>query len=153
MYPEQSTAHLENVANITANSDSVILQEKQNWSKKIAMRILTTKKGVNKSIEEIACETIEQNGSNKIDFKPYLENMIQETNLMTTPLGKSITRNMIMGTEDQVLLPTEIEGSVKFLVGIANPFRTHTANLTDLTIQPIIFHSNQVTGTVHSDRY
>ena len=117
------------------------------------MRILTTKKGVNKSIEEIACETIEQNGSNKIDFKPYLENLIQETNLMTTPLGKSITRNMIMGTEDQVLLPTEIEGSVKFLVGIANPFRTHTANLTDLTIQPIIFHSNQVTGPVHSDRY
>ena len=45
-------------------------------------------------------------------------------------LGKNNSSNLMMGTElpAQVLLPTEIRGSVKFLVGIANPFRTSTVN-------------------------
>ena len=66
----------------------------------------------------------------KIDFKAYLENLIQEANLLLTMLGKNNSSNLMMGTElpAQVLLPTEIRGSVKFLVGIANPFRTSTVN-------------------------
>ena len=60
-----------------------------------------------------------------------------------------------MGTEQpaQVSLPTEIVGSVKFLVGIAHPFRTHTFNRNESTIQPTIIHSNQSTIPGHSDRY
>ena len=74
-----------------------------------------------------------------IYIKAYLGNLIQETNLPTTPLGKSITRNMMKGAADQVSLPNEIGGSVKFLVFISNPFRNQTANFTDPTIQPSIF--------------
>ena len=57
--------------------------------------------------------------------------MLQEKNLTTTPLGKIITRNLMTGTKNpaQVLLPTKIGESIKFLVGIANPFRTNTNNL------------------------
>ena len=81
--------------------------------------------------------------------------MIQAKNCLTTPIGKRITRNLIMGTEQpaHVSLPTEIGGHVKFLVGIANSFRNHTENQTDPTIQPIIVHSNQSTRPVHSDWY
>ena len=73
---------------------------------------------------------------------------------MTTPLGKSITRNMITGMEQpsQVYLLTEIGGSVKLLVDIANPFRTHKANRKYPNIQPTIVHSNQATGPGHSDQ-
>ena len=69
---------------------------------------------------------------------------------MATPLEKSITK----GTEKlaQILLTTtEIEGSVKYLMGIANPFRTDKVNRKDPTIQPTIIQSNQATGMVHSD--
>ena len=61
---------------------------------------------------------------------------------------------MITGTKQpaQGLLPTEIGGSVKFLVGIVNPFRTHTVNRTKPTIQPTIFPSNQDIVTVHRER-
>ena len=52
----------------------------------------------------------------------------------------------------QVLLLTEIGGSVKFLVGIAHPFRIHRANWNDPTIRPTIVHSNQVKIWVNSDR-
>ena len=51
---------------------------------------------------------------------------------------ESITRNLMTGTAAQVSLPTEIGGSIKLLVGNVNPFRYHTANQTDTTIQPII---------------
>ena len=59
----------------------------------------------------------------------------------------------MIGTEQlaHISLPTEISGSVKWLVGITNPFRTDAANCTDLTIQPIIVHSNRATGLGHSD--
>ena len=59
-----------------------------------------------------------------------------------------------MGKEQpsQVLLLTEIGGSVKLLVGITHPFRTHTENRNDPTIQPTTVHSNQVTGLVYSYR-
>ena len=58
------------------------------------------------------------------------------------------------GTErtDQILfMTTEIEGSIKYIMGIADPFRTNTENRMDPTIQPAITHLNQVTGTGHSD--
>ena len=71
--------------------------------------------------------------------------MIQETNLLITPLEKIITRNLMTGKAAQVLSPTEIGGSVQLLVGIENPFRTHTENFTDLTIQPTIVNFNQAT--------
>ena len=68
--------------------------------------------------------------------------MLQEKNLTTTPLGKIITRNLMTGTKNpaQVLLPTKIGESVKFLVGNANPFRTNTNNQTEPTIKPSILH-------------
>ena len=79
--------------------------------------------------------------------------MIQEANLLTTSLGKSITNNFMMGMKqpDQVLLLTEMVGSVKFLVGIMNPFMNHTANLAYPTIQPTIIQSNQETVPEHID--
>ena len=86
-----------------------------------------------------ASETIEQNASKTIELKAYLNNLIQEENIPTTLLGKIIT------------LPTEIGGSAKLSVGIANPFRTHTANWTDSTIQPTIVHSKKATGLGHRD--
>ena len=36
--------------------------------------------------------------SKTIDFKAYLRNMIQEANLMTSTLRKSITKNLMTGT-------------------------------------------------------
>ena len=74
---------------------------------------------------------------------------------MAPMLGGGITRNHITGREQpaQMPLPTnEIGGSIKYSIGIANPFRTETENWTDPTIQPTIFHFNQVTGPVYSDR-
>ena len=78
------------------------------------------------------------------NFNTYLDNLIQEAKLLNKPLGKSIPRNLMIGTEqpDQVSFTTEIGGSVKFLVDITNPFRTHSENRTDPTIQPTIVHSN-----------
>ena len=38
----------------------------------------------------------------------------QETNQPTTPLGKSITMNLMIDTAAQVVLLTEIGGSIKF---------------------------------------
>ena len=78
--------------------------------------------------------------------------MIQEANLLTTTIRKSITRNPMKGTEqpDQVSLPTEIGGFVKISVGIANPFRNNTSNCMDPTIQLTIIHSNQATVPEHS---
>ena len=59
-----------------------------------------------KTIEQNSRKIIEQNVSERIDFKGYLNNMIQETNLLTTMLGKSITRNLMTGTSAQVPLST-----------------------------------------------
>ena len=70
---------------------------------------------------------------------------------MATPLGKSITRNQMMGMEQtgQILLPTtEIGGSVSIINTISND----TPNWTDSTIQPTIVHLKQATGTGHSNR-
>ena len=72
---------------------------------------------------------------------------------MATTLGKIITMNWMTGTEKpaKILLPTtEIGGSVKYLMGIANPFRTEIANQTDPTIQPTVTHFNQLIGMLHS---
>ena len=57
------------------------------------------------------------------------------------------------GTEQPswVSLTTEIGGSVKISVGIANPFKTHTENRTEPNIQPTIVHSNQTNRPGHSD--
>ena len=98
-------------------------------------------------------KTIEQNAREIIDFKSYLGNMIQEAKLLTAQLGKSITRNLMTGTEQpaQVLLPTEIGGSVQFSVGIVNQFRTHKSNRTGPTIQQTIVQSKKATGPGQSD--
>ena len=58
------------------------------------------------------------------------------------------------GTEqpDQILLPAEIGGSIKYSIGIVNPFSNGTSNQTDPTIQPIIVHLNQMNGPIHSDQ-
>ena len=56
-----------------------------------------------------------------------------------------------MSMEALALLPTEIGGYVKFAVGTVNPFRIHTDNWTESTIQPIIVHSNQETVLLQSD--
>ena len=74
---------------------------------------------------------------------------------MATLLQNSFTRIRTMGTkhQDQILLPnTEIVGAVKYLMGIANPFRTDTVNRTDPTIQPTIIQFYQSTVLGHSDR-
>ena len=57
------------------------------------------------------------------------------------------------GTEQlsQVSFPTEIGWSIKFFVGIANPFRTNTEYQKDPTIQQTTVQSNQ--GTVHGHSY
>ena len=78
--------------------------------------------------------------------------MLAEAYSLNTTLGKSITLNLMMSTAQlsQVSLQTEIAGSVKFLVGIVNPFRTQTANRTDPTIRTTVVHSNQATRPGHS---
>ena len=57
-----------------------------------------------------------------------------------------------MEQPDQVSFTTEIGGSVKFLVGIANPFRTNTVNQKDPTIHPTTVQSNHTNGQWHSDQ-
>ena len=53
----------------------------------------------------------------------------------------------------QISFPTtEIGGSIKYSMGIANPFRTDTDNQTDPTIQPTIINSIQATVTGHGYR-
>ena len=79
--------------------------------------------------------------------------MIQETNLLTNLLRKSIIRNLMTATADHVSFPTKIWGSVKFLVCIVNPFSKHKANQTDPNIQSITVHSNKTTLPGHSDNY
>ena len=90
-YLEQSTAHFEDVVNITVDSDTLIPQ--------------------NRSIEENSSKTIEQNASNQIDqiaskqkeiarkkiayiphFKACLNNL---TNLLTTQFGEILPRNLM----------------------------------------------------------
>ena len=95
-YLEQSTAYFKKIVNTTIKSDSIIQQEKQNGSKKDRQENPYDKNEAKKSIKEIASKkieqdaikTIEKNASKIIDFKTYLDNLIQETNLPTTPLGK-----------------------------------------------------------------
>ena len=68
---------------------------------------------------------------------------------MTTPLGKSITRNQMKGMEqpDQILLPTtEIGGSRS----IDNTLRTHTANHKYPTSQPDFVQLKKKTGPGHN---
>ena len=81
--------------------------------------------------------------------------MLSEANSLTTLLGKIIARNLMTGIEQpaQVSLSTEIGGSVKFSVGITNPFRTNTTNRTDPNIQPTTVHCKQATVLGHSDQY
>ena len=66
------------------------------------------------------------------------------------PLGKSITTNRMMGTEQpyKILLPTTKIGRS---ITIANTLRTDTENRTDPTIQPKILHPKQATEMVHSE--
>ena len=89
--------------------------------------------------------------SKTINLKAYLKKLIQDKNLLTNPLGKSISRNMMTSTAAQVSLTTEIGVTVQLSVVIANPFRTHTANHTDPTIQQIMVHTNQSTVPGHID--
>ena len=73
---------------------------------------------------------------------------------MASQIGKSITSTQMRGTEkpDQIsLTTTEIGGSVKYLMGVSNPFRTDKENLTDPTIEPSIIHFKKVTVPGHSD--
>ena len=63
-YPEQSTAHFEEVVKITFNSASVITQEKQNGSQEHHQANTYNENEVNKSIEEKASEKIEQTARN-----------------------------------------------------------------------------------------
>ena len=59
-----------------------------------------------------------------------------------------------MGTAQpgQVLFPAEIGGSVKLVIGIANPFSNQTDNCNNLTIQPTTVKFDQATRLGHSDR-
>ena len=100
-----------------------------------------------------ASKKVEHNVSKTIDLEAYLENLLEGTKLLTTPLGNIVTTNLMRGTEQtfQVLFPTEIGGSVKFLVGIENPCRAHTVNQTDPTIQKTIFHFSQENRQGHAD--
>ena len=120
----------------------MIPKEKPNGSEEYCQSNTYDKNEANISIEENASKTIEQNVNKKIEqttstqteqiaikqkktaihkiayipyFKAYLDNM---TNLLITPLGKSITRNMMTGKAQpaQVLFPTEIGGSVKLAI-------------------------------------
>ena len=83
---------------------------------------------------------------------PQQSNRIKK--LMDTPLGKIITRNRMTGKEQpsQISFPTtEIVGSIKYSMGIADPFRNDIENLTYPTIQKNIVHFNQVTRLGHID--
>ena len=56
---------------------------------------------------------------------------------MATPVGKFVAKNWMTGTEEQYqisLTTNEIRGSMKYSIGIANPFSTDKANWMDSTI-------------------
>ena len=81
-------------------------------------------------------------------FKPYLDNLT--TPLLTVPLGKSITRNRMTGTEqpDQIFLrTTEIGGSIS----IVKTLKADTENWKDTTIQQTIFQFKQANVPGNSD--
>ena len=62
------------------------------------VRFLIYKNEANKRTKINTIETIEQNASKAIYFLTLLDNLLKETKLMTTPLGKIITRNWTIGT-------------------------------------------------------
>ena len=62
------------------------------------VRFLIGKNEANKSTKINTIETIEQNASKAIYFLTLIDNLLKETKLMTTPLGKIITRNRTIGT-------------------------------------------------------
>ena len=66
-------------------------------------------------------------------------------------LGKIITRNRMMGTEqpDKILFPTNVIGGS---VSIANTIRNKIANCMDPIIQPVIAHPKQSTEPGHSEQ-
>ena len=107
-YTEQSTANFEKITNITVNNDNLIPQKNKMGVSKIIRKIVKflTEKMSQIRVLKKSRKIIEQNVSERIDFKGYLNNMIQETNLLTTMLGKSITRNLMTGTSAQVPLST-----------------------------------------------
>ena len=98
VYSEQSTAYFEKIVRITIDVYSIIPQEKQNGSEEDCQANIYVKDEANKIIEENASETIKQISRKTIDFKTYLDNMIQESNLLKTTIGKTIIRNLIKGT-------------------------------------------------------
>ena len=86
-YLEQSTAYYENIENITVDSASLIPQEKQNGNEEDHQVNPYEKNEANKSIKENTSKTLNKR-ERKIDFKAYFENLIQEANLLNTPLRK-----------------------------------------------------------------
>ena len=118
----------------------------------ISRRILTTKMRQIRVLRKTRAKQLNKARAKKNDCKSHLNNLIQEANLPTTPLGESINRNKVTGTEKpaHLSLLNKIGGSVKLLVGIVNPFRTRIAIQTDPTIQPTIVHSKKATIPGHS---
>ena len=82
--------------------------------RKIFRIILTSEMSQKRVSRKTQMQQLE-NMSKTIDLKFYLNDLIQKSNLPTTPFGKSFTRNLMIGTEQlaHISLPTEISGSVK----------------------------------------
>ena len=65
---------------------------------KIFRKILMTKMRLIRVLRKTRAKQLKKIVSKTIDLKYYLNNLIQESNLTTTTLGKSITKNMMTGT-------------------------------------------------------
>ena len=175
-YPEYSTEHVKYVAYIDVNSSSVLTQEGGNGTEEDIHENPYNKNEVNRCIGENASERIEQtmgekierNTSNQIKKITSKERKYQKiifhifpiskiclgsiTNLLTTAIGKSLSRNMMTEELVQVSLLSEIRGPKKLSVVIAHLFSTHRESWNLPTIQPTIVHYNQATGWGNRER-
>ena len=120
-YPEQSTEHFENVANITVDSDSVITQGKIIRVIKIFSWILTKKWGKQEywtKREQKKSTKREQNNSTKCERNNLFQSLPWQFGTRNKYNNQFyweiIARNLRVGTVDQVSLPTEIGGSVNY---------------------------------------
>ena len=153
VYPKYNTAHFNNVANITSNSDSITPHKKQNGREHNIHKdheIPLDKNEANKSITVI--KTIVPNASEKLH-----QTQAKAFNKQRAIKFNKVGANKSKSQEIRLRIPL-----------ISNPtltiyqyhhwtplfgkiLSTDTENWTDSNIQPTIVHLKQAAGLVHSD--
>ena len=155
-YLEHITAHFNNIANITIDSDIITPHKKKNTREENIQKdheIPFYKNEANKSI--IASETIVQNASKKI--VPNASEAIQQTTIdiikqtkskkvnVSKKIGQNARKKFRSGTAKYFLTCNNnlLEESRQMTTPLGKSLRNDIANRTDPTSQPTIIHFKQ----------